>query len=38
MKETALHILLVEDMETFVEQVAGRLQDRINTVRLQRSI
>ena len=38
MKEAALHILLVEDIEIFVEQVDGRLQDRINTIRLQRSI
>ena len=27
-----------ESMETFVEQVAARIQDRINTIRLQRSI
>jgi signal transduction histidine kinase len=27
-----------QSMETFVEQVAARLQDRINTVRLQRSV
>jgi hypothetical protein len=38
MKEAALHILLVEDIEIFVEQGEGRLQDRINTTRLQRSI
>ena len=38
MKEAALHILLVEDIEIFVEQVDGRLQDRINAIRLQRSI
>jgi hypothetical protein len=27
-----------QSMETFVEQVAARLQDRINTIRLQRSV
>jgi hypothetical protein len=27
-----------QSMETFVEQVAARLQDRINVIRLQRSI